>query len=311
MTFRERILTWDIVGRTRTWFTVSSVIIAIGIVAMVINMFSFGSPLKFGIDFIGGTVINASFEKAPDEAAVRDILAANGYSNVTVQRVGTSGITMKVEASEIDPAVSGKIINAIAARYGAVDVSTKEITSIAPVIGRDLLRRSSLALGLSLLFTLLYISVRFKFSFGLATILGMVHDILVALGILAVFRVPLNAPFVGAFLAIVTYSVQDGVVVMDRIREKLRERSKEPFDKVANAAVTETWMRSFNTSFTTFIAVFVLFLMGGSPIRDFSTTLLVGIISGTYSSIYISTPLLVLWVQHREKQAALSRSRAS
>jgi len=218
MTFRERILAWDIVGRTRTWFTASSIIIAIGIVAMIVNMFSFGSPLKFGIDFIGGTVINASFEKAPDEAVVRDILSANGYSTVTVQRVGTNCITMKVEATEIDPAVSGKIISDIVAKYGAVDVGTKEITSIAPVIGRDLLRRSLFALCLSLLFTLLYISVRFKFSFGLATILGMVHDIFVAVGILALFRVPLNAPFVGAFLAIITYSVQDGVVVMDRIR---------------------------------------------------------------------------------------------
>jgi preprotein translocase subunit SecF len=308
MTFRERILKWDIIGRTRTWFTASSIIIAIGIVAMVVNTVSFGSPLKFGIDFIGGTVINASFEKAPDEAVVRDILSANGYSNVTVQRAGEKGITMKVETNEIDPAVSGKIISDIVAKYGAVDVGTEEITSIAPIIGRDLLRRSSLALGLSLLFTLLYITIRFKFSFGLATILGMVHDIFVALGILAVFRVPLNAPFVGAFLAIITYSVQDGVVVMDRIREKLRYRAKEPFDKLANAAVTETWMRSFNTSFTTFLAVLVLFVMGGSPIRDFSTTLLVGIISGTYSSIYISTPLLVLWVQGREKAAALQKA---
>jgi preprotein translocase subunit SecF len=308
MTFRERVLKWDIVGRTRTWFTASSIIIAIGIVAMIVNTFSFGSPLKFGIDFIGGTVIDASFQKAPDEAVVKGILSANGYNNVTVQRVGDKGITMKMQVSEIDPAVSGKIISDIVAKYGAVDVGTEQITSIAPVIGSDLLRRSSLALGLSLLFTLLYITIRFKFSFGLATILGMVHDIFVALGILAIFRVPLNAPFVGAFLAIITYSVQDGVVVMDRIREKLRYRGKEPFDKLANAAVTETWMRSFNTSFTTFLAVLVLFIMGGSPIRDFSTTLLVGIISGTYSSIYISTPLLVLWVQHREKVAALQKA---
>lgn len=308
MTFRERILKWDIIGKTRTWFTASSIIIVIGIVAMVVNMVSFGSPLKFGIDFIGGTVINASFAKAPDETVVHDILSANGYSNVTVQRAGAKGITMKVEAKEIDPAVSGKIISDIVAKYGAVDAGTEEITSIAPVIGRDLLRRSSLALALSLLFTLLYITIRFKFSFGLATILGMVHDIFVALGILAVFRVPLNAPFVGAFLAIITYSVQDGVVVMDRIREKLRYRMKEPFDKLANAAVTETWMRSFNTSFTTFLAVLVLFVMGGAPIRDFSTTLLVGIISGTYSSIYISTPLLVLWVQGREKAATLQKA---
>lgn len=308
MTFRERILTWDIVGRTRTWFTASSIIIGIGIVAMIVNIFSFGSPLKLGIDFVGGTVITASFEKAPDEGAVRNILAANGYSDVSVQRVGATGVTMKVEADEIAPAVSGKIIAAIVAKYGKVDVGTEEINSIAPVIGRDLLRRSALALGLSLLFTLLYITIRFKFSFGLATILGMVHDIFVALGILALFRVPLNAPFVGAFLAIVTYSVQDGVVVMDRIREKLRYRTKEPFDKLANAAVTETWVRSFNTSFTTFLAVLVLFIMGGSPIRDFSTTLLVGILSGTYSSIYISTPLLVLWTQHNEKKAALAKA---
>src|SRR5664280_3712396 len=158
MTFRERILQWDIIGRTRTWFTASSIIIAIGIVAMIVNTFSFGSPLKFGIDFIGGTVIDASFQKTPDEAVVKGILSANGYNNVTVQRVGDTGITMKMEVSEIDPAVSGKIISDIVAKYGAVDVGTEQITSIAPVIGSDLLRRSSLALGLSLLFTLLYIT---------------------------------------------------------------------------------------------------------------------------------------------------------
>jgi len=308
MKFRERVLTWDIIGKTRTWFTISGVIIALGIIAMVVNTISFGAPLKLGIDFIGGTVINASFERAPDEAVVRQILADNGYASVSVQKAGDTGITMKVEATEIDPAVSGKILSAISAKYGAIDVATKEITSIAPVIGRDLLRRSALALGLALLFTLLYISVRFKFSFGLATILGMVHDILVALGILAIFRIPLNAPFVGAFLAIVTYSVQDGVVVMDRIREKLRFRTKEPFDKLANAAVTETWVRSFNTSFTTFLAVFVLFVMGGAPIRDFSTTLLVGVISGTYSSIYISTPLLVQWTRNRDRAAVARKA---
>lgn len=308
MTFRQRVLQWNIIGKTRTWFTASAIIISLGIIAMVVNTFTLGVPLKFGIDFVGGTLIDASFERAPDEASVRSILAANGYSTATVQRSGEKGVTIKIEAKEIDPAVSGKIISAIEAKFGTVDAGTKQITSIAPVIGRDLLRRSGVALGLSLLFTLLYISIRFKFSFGLATILGMVHDIFVVLGILAIFRVPLNAPFVGAFLSITTYSVQDGVVVMDRIREKLRYRTKEPFDQLANTAVTETWMRSFNTSFTTFLAVAVLFVMGGASIRDFSTTLLVGIISGTYSSIYISTPLLVLWTQRHEKKAALQKA---
>ncbi len=308
MTFRQRVLKWDIIGRTRVWFTASAIIIALGLVAMVVNTISFGTPLKFGIDFMGGTLIDASFKTAPDEATVRSVLAADGYSSATVQRSGTTGVTIKLEAKEIDPSVSGKIISDLEAKYGTVDAATKQITSIAPVIGQDLLRRSGIALGLSLLFTLLYISLRFKFSFGLATILGMVHDIFVTLGILAIFRVPLNAPFVGAFLSITTYSVQDGVVVMDRIREKLRYRSKEPFDQLANTAVTETWMRSFNTSFTTFLAVLVLFIMGGSTIRDFSTTLLVGVISGTYSSIYISTPLLVIWTRNHEKKAALQKA---
>ena len=212
---------------------------------------------------------------------------------------------MKVEATEIDPAVSGKILGAIEAKYGAMDKGTKEITSIAPVLGRDLLKRSALALGVALLFTLLYITIRFKWSFGLATIAALLHDVLVTLGILALFRIPLNAPFVGALLAIITYSVQDSVVILDRVREKLRYRTKEPFDKLANAAVTETWMRSFNTSFTTFLAVLALFLLGGSPVRDFSATLLIGIVAGTYSSLYIVVPLLVQWSQRSGKTARL------
>lgn len=305
MTFRERVLGWDIVRSSKKWTTISAVVIGIGLVAMIVNMVSFGSPLRFGIDFIGGTIINASFEKAPDEAVVRSILADNGYAGVTVQKTGDTGISMKVEATEIDPAVSGKILGAIEAKYGAMDKGTKEITSIAPVLGRDLLKRSALALGVALLFTLLYITIRFKWSFGLATIAALLHDVLVTLGILALFRIPLNAPFVGALLAIITYSVQDSVVVLDRVREKLRYRTKEPFDKLANTAVTETWMRSFNTSFTTFLAVLALFLLGGSPVRDFSATLLIGIVAGTYSSLYIVVPLLVQWSQRSGKTARL------
>jgi preprotein translocase subunit SecF len=308
MSFRERISSWDIIGKTKTWLTVSGVVIGIGIIAMIVNTFSFGAPLKFGIDFIGGTIINASFERAPEETAVRDILGQNGYPSVTVQKYGEKGITMKIEAKEIDPAVSGKIIAEIEAKYGKVDTATQDITSIAPVIGRDLLRRSSVALSLSLLFVLLYISIRFRFSIGIATIAGLLHDILVTLGFLALLRIPLNAAFVGAFLAIISYSVQDSVVVMDRLREKLRYRSKESFAVLANAAVRETWMRSFNASFTTFLAVFVLAVMGGVAIRDFSFTLLAGIVSGTYSSIYIVTPLLVIWTQKREAALAVKKA---
>ncbi len=268
-------------------------------------MCSFWVATQVGIDFIGGTVINASFEKAPTRRLPQHT-AATATATLRFSE-GEKGITMKVEAPEIDPAVSGKIISDIVAKYGAVDVGTKEITSIAPVIGRDLLRRSALALALALLFTLLYISIRFRLSFGLATMAGLLHDILVTLGILAVFRVPLNAPFVGAFLAIITYSVQDSVVILDRVREKLRYRGKAPFNRLANASLTETWMRSFNTAFTTFLG-WAPCPDGGSPYPGLLDDALVGIISGTYSSLYLVVPLLVLWVNSKEKAAALQKS---
>jgi len=302
MNFRDKIARWNIIKHTKLWFTVSIVVILIGIGAMVVSQITTGYPVNFGIDFRGGTVISVTCEKAPDAGAVRKILAAEGYKDAIIQESPGNKISIKINVEAVNPDTVNKIINEISTNVAKVDNDKTGITSIAPVIGKDLERSGLISLILALLFILLYITMRFTFKFALATILALFHDILITLGMLALFRVELNAPFIGAFLTIMTYSVEDSVVVMDRIRENLKFRTKEAFPELVNRSITEVWMRSMNTSITTFFASFSLVIFGGPTLRDFSMTLMFGLLSGTYSSIYIASPLLVLW--NREKKKA-------
>ncbi len=302
MTFRERIKNWQIIKHTKLWFSISLTIILIGIVAMVFNQVKTGYPLNFGIDFRGGTVISLTCEKAPDVSAIRDILSENGYKDATVQAAKGNKVTIKLNAKAIKPDDANKIIGEISSKVAPVESDKTGITTIAPVIGTELIKSGSISLVLALLFILFYITIRFTFQFALATVLALLHDMLITVGMLSLFRVELNAPFIGAFLTIMTYSVEDSVVVMDRIRENLKFRSKEAFPDLVNRSITEVWVRSMNTSITTFLASFSLVLFGGPTLRDFSMTLMFGLLSGTYSSIYIASPLLVLWHKGSDKE---------
>jgi len=300
MNFRDRISKWNIIGRSKVWFSISLAIIFIGIVAMVVNQVRTGFPLNLGIDFKGGTIINITCSSTLDTAKVSKVLADAGYKNAIIQEGAGNKITIKLSVETIKAEDANTIIDNISKNVAPVISDQTGITSIAPVIGRELEKSGAIALGLALLFVLFYITVRFAFKFGLATVLALFHDILVTLGMLALFRVELNAPFIGAFLAIITYSMEDTVVVMDRIRENLRFRGKEQFKDLVNRSITEVWVRSMNTSLTTFFASFALVLFGGPTLRDFSMTLMFGLISGTYSSIYIASPLLVIWQKEKK-----------
>ncbi|MGB9695067.1 MAG: protein translocase subunit SecF [Caldisericaceae bacterium] len=306
MKFRDRISQWDIIGRTKLWFSISITVIIIGLVSMVVNQVRFGSPLNLGIDFKGGTIINVTCAQTPDTTKVSKILSGLGYKDAIIQEAQGNKITIKLNASMISADDVNKIINSISTDVSKVDSNQTSITSIAPVIGTELEKSGAIALGLALLFILFYISIRFQFEYALATVLALFHDMLITLGMLSLFRIELNAPFIGAFLAIITYSVEDTVVVMDRIREKLKFKAKESFRELVNKSITEVWIRSMNTSITTFFSSFALVLFGGPTLRDFSMTLLFGLTSGTYSSIYIASPLLVLW--KKDKTSTSSES---
>jgi len=309
MNFRDKIARWNIVKHTKLWLLISIVIILVGIGAMVVNQVKTGYPLNFGIDFRGGTIISVTCEKTPDISAVRKILASEGYKNAIVQESSGNKISIKVNAEAVNPDTVNKIITEISTKVSKVDKNKTGITSIAPVIGKDLEKSGLISLTLALLFILLYITMRFTFKFALATILALFHDMLVTLGMLALLRIELNAPFIGAFLTIMTYSVEDSVVVMDRIRENLKFRTKETFPALVNRSITEVWVRSMNTSITTFFASFSLVVFGGPTLRDFSMTLMFGLLSGTYSSIYIASPLLVLWNRGKEKEEKVAKKR--
>jgi preprotein translocase subunit SecF len=304
MNFRGRISKWNIIGRSKLWFTISLTVIIVGIVAMVVSQVRTGFPLNLGIDFKGGTIINITCSSQPDLAKVSKVLSDAGYKNVIIQEGAGNKITIKLSVETIKAEDANTIIDNISKDVAPVISDQTGITSIAPVIGRELEKSGAIALGLALLFVLFYITIRFAFKFALATVVALFHDILITLGMLALFRVELNAPFIGAFLAIITYSVEDTVVVMDRIRENLRFRGKEQFKDLVNRSITEVWVRSMNTSLTTFFASFSLVLFGGPTLRDFSMTLMFGLLSGTYSSVYIASPLLVMW--QKEKKSAKS-----
>ncbi|MGB9770232.1 protein translocase subunit SecF, partial [Caldisericum exile] len=294
MSFRDRIKNWNIIGHTKIWFSISLSLIIIGLAAIGYNWVKFGSPLNLGIDFKGGSIITLACSEQPDSQKIRDIVASIGYKDAIVQEAQGNKVIIKINATNVPPDDITKIVNEVDKLY-KVNKDQTQITSIAPVIGSELMKNGAIALLLSLLFVLFYISLRFEFKIALATVLALFHDIIVTLGMLALLRIEINAPFIGAFLTIITYSVEDTVVVMDRIREKLKFKLRESFRELVNKSITEVWVRSMNTSITTFFSSLALVIFGGSALRDFSMTLLFGLLSGTYSSIYIASPLLVLF----------------
>lgn len=305
MNLRESISRWNIVKHTKLWFTISLIIILIGIGALLFNQFTVKSPLILGIDFKGGTVIELYLESKPDLGKVNTVLSGLGIKGAIVQEAQGNKIIIKTTAEMISPELVSQIETNIS--DNVAKVTEKSITSIAPVIGRELMKNGAIALGLALLFILLYISLRFQFKFALATVIALFHDVAITLGMLALFRVELNAPFIGAILAIITYSVEDSVVVLDRIREKLKYKGKQSFKDLVNDSIKEVWIRSMNTSLTTFFSSLALVIFGGATLRSFSMTLLFGLISGTYSSIYIASPLLVLWHKEPEREGRFVR----
>jgi len=306
MSFRDRIANWDIIAHTKLWFSISIIVIVIGLVSMGINWVKTGSPLNLGIDFRGGSVITLTCQNSPDAQKVRGIVVNIGYKDAIVQEAKGNKVIIKINAQSVSPDDVTKIVNEVDKLY-KVDKDATQITSIAPVIGSELMRNGAIALGLALLFVLFYISVRFEFKIAAATVLALFHDILVTLGMLSLFKVEINAPFIGAFLAIITYSVEDTVVVMDRLREKLKFKSRETFREIVNKSITEVWVRSMNTSITTMFSSLALVIFGGPTLRDFSMTLLFGLTSGTYSSIYIASPLLILFKGETVKEEIVKK----
>ena len=301
----------DFIGKRRTAFLISGIIILAGIVSLVIN----GGP-KYGIDFTGGLAMELDVSPVNEAGEVleiqkiRDALNDAGIVGAEIQDIrggeGRNLILVKTkEINEDGSKIGDQIIDVIKTTFpNNVDpekmVRLQE--EIGPKIGEELKGKAILAIFWALVGIILYIWWRFEFSFGLAAVAALFHDVVITIGIFSLLGKEISLPVVAALLTIVGYSLNDTIVVFDRIREDLKIYRKESYNSVINHSINETLSRTIITSLTTFLVVLCLNIFGGSVIRDFSFALLIGVVVGTYSSIFIASPILVEHFASRQKR---------
>jgi preprotein translocase subunit SecF len=289
---------WNIIGQRRTTLLIALVLFLVSVSIMSIRTMTKGSPFNLGVDFTGGVVINVDFitEEPPTVGMIRDVLATHNQERAIIQQDKLNPQHFMIRMKEITNEEQDVIIDQLEESIGQINDDSKQIDFIGPTIGSELRRNAFLTIGLALLLILLYVAIRFRFKDGVAAIIALTHDIAISLGIMSLLWIQFNTASIAALLSITAYSLQDSIVILDRVRENLKYyRDKMTFAEIANMSITTTWIRSFNTSVTTLIGVLVLAVFMGSALRDFSSILLVGLIAGTYSSLYIVVPLLVGW----------------
>ncbi|TCK97796.1 SecD/SecF fusion protein [Natranaerovirga hydrolytica] len=305
---QKEVKTYDILKKRKTWFAVSIIVITIGLVALPINKGTMGEILNFDIEFSGGTSTLVSFNEEMTfeelEDQVRPLVAdATGDASPQLQSVqGTNQVIIKTRALDVEQrqALDAVLIDEF-------QVNRNEITSesISPTVSSEMRRDAIIAVALSALFMLIYITIRFRdITFGASAVIALLHDIFIVLAVYSVLRIPINNSFIAAMLTIVGYSINDSIVVFDRIRENKETMKRGDFKGLVNFSISQTLTRSINTSITTFLMIFVLFVVGFTipALREFALPLIVGILSGTYSSIFIASPLWFLFKKKEQKQ---------
>jgi len=298
----------DFLGRTRLFVAISLLLIGGGMVALFLN------GLNQGIDFKGGTVVQIRTQEVVPVEDVRDALRTVGLGDVVIQEYGSPhDLLIRTQAGDAE--VGAKVKGALMARFGETGVEVERQEQVGPQVGADLRKQAMLAIVYALAMVVIYITVRFEFKYAVAAIIALIHDVALTVGAFAVTGLEVDLTVVAAVLTIVGYSLNDTIVVFDRIRENHRENIQLPVTDVINRSVNETLSRTVLTSGTTLVVVIALFFLGGEVIHDFAFALLVGIVVGTYSSIFIASPVVALWdrLGRQDEEAdgdAVSSSRA-
>jgi preprotein translocase subunit SecF len=300
--FGGRVL--DIVGKRYWYFALSLLVIVPGLIAMGIHWAEKGEPFSLSIEFTGGTVLDLQFDEPQtfqtDEVA--NILGQFGMSPTDVSVQPSGNDTLVIRTKEIDNATKVKIEDALKARYGNFTELSAE--SVGPAIGAEVTQRASIAVMIAAIGILLYITWAFRhvpqpFRYGVAAIIAMIHDVLVVLGSASIFGLifgwEVDSLFLTALLTVIGFSVHDTIVVFDRIRENMGRMRGLRFEDVVNHSILQTLDRSINTQLTVLFTLAALILFGGVTIRHFVLTLFIGILSGSYSSIFNASPILVVW----------------
>lgn len=287
---------FDLVGKRKLWYLISAILLVPGILSLAIN------GLKLGIDFTGGSSWELQFQEAVDTEDVRAVLDRNGYSDAIIQVSDENVVFIRMKELPEGSEAKAAIFTELEQQFG--DITELSLQTVGPSAGRDIRNRSIMAVGLASIGVLLYIAWAFRntqnpFLYGCCAILAMLHDVVLVLGVFSILGwladVEVDALFVTALLTIIGFSVHDTIVVFDRIRENLRNHIAPSFDEVVNYSVVQTIVRSINTSLVVVLTLSSLYLFGGASTRWFVFALLLGVVAGTYSSIFNASQLLVSW----------------
>jgi preprotein translocase subunit SecF len=287
---------FDFIGKKKftVWVSTIAIILSIG------SIFYHGG-LRYGVDFAGGILLQIKFSKTVDISEVRNAMEAMGSKEAMVQKFGGENeFLIRVEKSSEDlEAMSSKIRSSLQERFKDKALEIRRAEVVGPKVGKDLKVKAIWATVLSFLAILIFVAIRFRqFSYGFGGIVALVHDIIITFGAISLFDLEFSLTLLAVILTIIGFSINDTIVIFDRVRENIKKMRKEKLDTIFNVSINETLGRTILTSGTVMMVVLILFFFGGPVIHDFTTALIVGLISGTYSTVYIASPIVLLWHNH-------------
>ena len=282
----------DFVGKRRLFMIISVIAILVGIASLVVR-----GGLNYGIDFAGGTMVQVRFAKDLNSDQIRDASAELDMGEASIQQFegeGTHEFLIRVEKSKSNlVTLSDEIKVVLDKAFGAENVDIRRVEMVGPKVGKDLRRQGLMAIIYAMIGILIYVTVRFELRFAVGAIVALIHDVTITVGMFALLNKEFSLPIVAALLAIVGYSLNDTIVVYDRIRENMKGSGKSGFITTVNDSINQTLSRTILTSLTTMLVLISLFFLGGGVIHDFAFAMIIGVTVGTYSSIFIASPIVI------------------
>lgn len=287
-----------VVEKSKIWFSISLIVVCIGLAFIAFR------GLNFGIDFKGGTKLVFELGEGFDKPEVDEIVKKYAPDAVTKTVEKTQ---YEIKSKDLNEDKTAELFEELKQTYNLEDENLLSQDQISGSIGRELTQKSIIAVIIACIAMLIYIGIRFKLDFGISAIIALFHDVLITLAVYAIFDIPVNTPFIAAILTIVGYSINDTIVVFDRIRENVKSMRRAKPEEIANKSISQTLARSINTSLTTLIVIGAVNVFVPT-VREFSMPLLIGIAAGAYSSIFIASPI---WVILRKKKNTSRQTKAA
>jgi preprotein translocase subunit SecF len=295
------------------WWSISGAVILAGVIAMALSWNQFQAPLKPGLDFVGGTRLqlerdcrqSQNCDRPLQTEDIREVLATKDLADSNIQLIGEQAQGVAIRTKPLSEAERTQLQQALAVKLGRLDVEKTQIDTVGPTLGRQLLTSGLLALLVSFAGIIVYLSFRFQFDYAFFAIVALFHDVLVTAGVFSILGltqgVEVDSLFIVGLLTIVGFSVNDTVVIYDRVRENLKIDSNRSITETVDVAVNQTLARSINTSLTTALPLVGIYIFGGETLKNFALTLIVGFTAGVYSSIFIASTLLAWWRERQER----------